>query len=109
MDASALTEYVVNTDTGRRVGARMFGATRRLHTPHLCAIEVTSALRGLVLGKKLTESRAQAARIWQLRHNLTTYDATYIALAEALDATLVTCDRKLAPAYGHYAEVELIA
>ena len=95
-----------------------------LHVPHLCAIEVASALRGLVSGKKLDATRAEAAlsdladlpatrhpaepflpRIWELRRNLTTYDAAYVTLAEALDATLITADRKLAPKYGHHARV----
>jgi predicted nucleic acid-binding protein len=84
------------------------------HMPHLAVIETASVLRRLVRAAKLTESRARNAlldmvelpfirhpheplleRIWQLRHNLTAYDATYVALAEALDATLVTCDGRL--------------
>ena len=47
-------------------------------------------------------------RVWDLRHNLTAYDATYVALAEALDAPLVTRDRRLACAAGHGAEIELL-
>ena len=47
-------------------------------------------------------------RIWQLRDNLTAYDAAYVALAEALDASLVTCDGKLRSASGHEARVEVI-
>lgn len=47
------------------------------------------------------------ARIWELRNNLTAYDAAYVALAEALDAPLVTTDAKLARASGHRARVEL--
>jgi predicted nucleic acid-binding protein len=39
-------------------------------------------------------------RIWELRHNLTAYDAAYVALAEALDAPLLTCDRALAAVPG---------
>ena len=46
-------------------------------------------------------------RIWELRYNLTTYDAAYIALAEALDAPLITVDGRLAQAPGHRATVEL--
>jgi predicted nucleic acid-binding protein len=46
-------------------------------------------------------------RIWALRHNLTAYDATYVALAEALDAPLLTRDRHLAAAPGHQARIEL--
>lgn len=47
-------------------------------------------------------------RIWELRRNVTAYDAAYLALAEALDAPLLTCDRALASAPGHRAAVELI-
>jgi predicted nucleic acid-binding protein len=47
-------------------------------------------------------------RIWELRATLTAYDAAYVALAEALDATLLTCDRKLASASGHSASVEIV-
>lgn len=84
------------------------------HMPHLAVIETTSVLRSLVRTSKLTESRAQGAlldlvelpfirhpheplleRVWELRANLSAYDAAYVALAEALDATLVTCNRRL--------------
>jgi len=47
-------------------------------------------------------------RIWDLRNNLTAYDATYVALAEALDAPLLTRDRRLAAAAGHRAQIELV-
>ena len=46
-------------------------------------------------------------RIWRLRHNLTAYDAAYLALAESLDAPLLTRDSALASAAGHHARVEL--
>jgi predicted nucleic acid-binding protein len=48
-----------------------------------------------------------AVRIWELRENLTAYDATYVALAEVLDAPMVTMDVRLAQAPGIRAEVEL--
>ncbi len=47
-------------------------------------------------------------RVWALRHNLTAYDATYVALAEALDAPLITCDARLAAAPGHTARIERV-
>lgn len=50
---------------------------------------------------------ALAPRVWQLRHNLTAYDATYVALAEALDAALLTTDKRLAQAPGHDAKIEI--
>ena len=47
-------------------------------------------------------------RVWDLRHSLTAYDAVYVALAEALDAPLITRDRRLAGAAGHGVEIELL-
>ena len=47
-------------------------------------------------------------RIWDLRNNLTGYDATYVALAEVLDTPLLTRDRRLATAVGHRAKIELV-
>jgi predicted nucleic acid-binding protein len=96
------------------------------YAPDLIDVEFASALRGLVVGAKLTPDRAVSAledftqfsiwrlphlpllgRVWQLRNNLTAYDATYIALSEALGLPLVTTDARLAGAAGHSAEVEL--
>jgi predicted nucleic acid-binding protein len=99
-----------------------------LHAPHLLDVEVLHALRGLVLGRKLTADRAQdvrtdladltivryphqplADRMWDLRANLTAYDAAFVVLAEALGAVLVTCDASLAAAPGHTASIEVFA
>ena len=96
-----------------------------LHAPHLIDTEMLHALRRLVLTGAISEDRASDARadfadlsitryphepfnelVWALRGNLTAYDATFVALAEALGAPLVTCDRKLADAPGHAARVE---
>ena len=96
-----------------------------LHAPHLFDVEVLHALRGLALGGLISESRSRRAlkalsdvrmtryplgplvsRIWDLRGNLTAYDAAYVSLAEALDAPLVTTDGKLGRASGHRARVE---
>lgn len=101
-------------------------ATAPMHVPHLIDAEVLNALRGLVLGRKISPDRANDARrdfatlhlirypirdlgdrIWRLRDNLTAYDACYVALAEALDCPLVTSDAKLAGAAGHVAQVEV--
>jgi len=98
---------------------------RKRKPPHLLDIEVMSALRGLQLGGKLDpataeqarsdhfafsitrhEARPLAERIWHLRHQCTSYDACYLALAEALEVPLYTCDAKLASA-GHDAEVRV--
>ena len=97
-----------------------------LQAPHLIDVELLNALRGLVAGGGLSEDRAAdvrddfadlsivrcghellADRMWELRHNLTAYDAAFVALAEALGVPLVTCDARLAASPGHDAHVEL--
>jgi predicted nucleic acid-binding protein len=97
-----------------------------LHAPHLIDVEVIHALRRLIAARELTEDRAAdvrsdfadlaivryahhplADRMWELRRNLTAYDAAFVALAEALGASLVTCDGRLARAGGHQAQIEV--
>ena len=97
-----------------------------LHAPHLIDTEVLHALRRMGLRREISDERAADARsdfaeltltrypheplsdrVWDLRHNLTAYDATFVALAEALEAPLVTCDARLAAAPGHRATIEL--
>lgn len=111
VDASAMVEALVGRDVDPELLESLSG---EVAAPHLLDIEVLSVLRGLVLGHKLTLERADearadhfdleilrhdaaplAARIWELRDQHTSYDATYLALAEAFDAPLHTCDRKL--------------
>lgn len=111
---------------GRDVDTTLLDALAgELAAPHLVDVEVMSALRGLHLGGKIDRAVAERAqrdhfaftisrhdveplaqRIWQLRHQFTTYDACYLALAEGLDAPLYTCDAKLATA-GHSATVRV--
>ncbi len=120
IEASAMVAALV----GRPRDDGLLDALRGdLYAPHLLDVEVLSVLRGLVLGGKLTPEQAEQARaeffaftiqrhetslfaerIWDLRHQFTTYDASYVALAEALQTTLVTCDGKLSRV-GHRAEV----
>lgn len=119
VDASAMVDALV----GRDVDARVLDAlTGEVHAPHLLDVEVLSVLRGLVVGGKLDPTCAEQARadhfafgiirheveplaerVWGLRHQFSAYEATYLALAEALDAPLHTCDSKLAT--GHAAPV----
>jgi len=123
LDASAMVEALI----GRDVADELLEAlTDGIHAPHLLDVEVMSVLRGLLLGGKLGNDLAEEARrdhfafaitryetppladrIWQLRHQFTSYDATYLALAEALDAPLYTCDAKLVSS-GHRAHVQLL-
>jgi len=102
-------------------------ATEELHAPGLVDVEVVSALRGLTLRGHLSATRAEdlltdfddlpmqrwpsadalRRRAFQLRDNVSAYDAAYVALAEALDCPLVTCDGRLARSRGHSAQIEV--
>lgn len=127
LDASALIEWLLQTSAAPRVEKRLFSRTTSLHAPHLLDVEVAQVLRRYVVTGHLTPARGEAAlqdlldlpltryphdlflwRIWELRDNLTAYDAAYVALAEALDAPLVTCDGRIASASGHHARVEVV-
>jgi predicted nucleic acid-binding protein len=98
-----------------------------LAAPELLDLEVVSVLRGQLIAGALDARRADLAlndlsvmpltraphlallpRCWELRENLTSYDASYVALAEALDVPLVTGDRRLARAPGPRCEIELL-
>jgi predicted nucleic acid-binding protein len=126
-DASAITELLLQTDRGVQVEHRLFRKSDDLHAPHLLDVEVLSALRRLVRSREIAVDRAEeaiedlallrivrhghrdlTARAWDLRLTLTAYDAMYVALAESLDAPVVTCDARLAAASGHSARIDVI-
>lgn len=122
VDASVVIELLVGNLDLPRLGDETLAA------PHLLDSEVTHALRGLVLRGHLTEEQGTAAmagfarlvvtrypaaglrtRMWELRHNLTAYDATYVALAELTGATaLLTTDVRLAAAAGPACHIEML-
>ncbi len=127
LDASAVVELLLGTERGRRVSAQIADPSVGLHVPHLVDVEVTQALRRYALDGELDGSSARMAledfraldltrhahepllgRVWELRRNLSAYDAVYVALAEALDSRLVTCDARLARAPGVTARVDLL-
>jgi len=127
LDASAAIEWILRTEAGGAIARRILSSGGSLHAPHLVDLEVASALRKHVALHGLIPRRAQEAlqdflrlnlrryphapllpRVWELRANLTAYDAAYVALAEALGATLLTCDGKIAAAAGHRAKVEVV-
>ena len=126
LDASAAVDWLLQTSAGRRIEKRIYSGNETLHAPHLLDLEVMQVLRRLALQGVVSVRRADEAvrdlldlrltryphlvflpRIWQLRHNLSAYDAAYIVLAEQLGATLVTRDARLASTSGHAAFVEL--
>lgn len=128
LDASALIEMLLSTPIGSAVAARVADPAVSLHAPALIDLEVVQALRRFERASILSRSQARQAltdlqsldlerhsheplidRVWKLRANLTAYDAAYVALAEALDAILLTCDARLAAAPGVGKIVEVVA
>ncbi len=127
VDASALLEALLRTPAAEAVERRLFDSRQTLHAPHLLDVEVAQVVRRYAAAGEIDHERGRAAladladfplrryphgvllpRVWELRNNLTAYDAVYVALAEALDASLLTRDQRLAAAAGHYARVELV-
>jgi len=127
VDASAMLEALLRTPAAQDVEDRLFAPGQTLHAPHLLDVEVAQVIRRYAAIGEINAERGRLAladladlpvrryahdfllpRIWQLRNNLTAYDAAYVALAEALDAKLLTRDRRLAAAAGHHAQIELI-
>ena len=127
LDASAAIEWLIKSSKGTKVDRRLFSRPVTIHVPHLLDVEIAQVLRRYVRERIMTASRGEEAlqdlhylpldryphdilmpRVWELRAALTAYDAVYVALAELLDAPLVTCDRKIGLASGHHAAVEVI-
>ena len=124
LDTSAALHAVAHRPAHPALLARL--RSDELVAPHVIDLELLEALRGLVRGRQVTLDQAAdirsdfdalsitryahgglADRIWELRHNLTAYDASYVALAEILDCPVVTSDAKMAKASGHRADVEV--
>jgi predicted nucleic acid-binding protein len=126
VDCSVVVDALTVVDDGDSLRARLVGEA--LHAPALLDYEIGSALRGLVLRRDLGAERAEEAladyeslpiRRWaagdalrrralSLRDNLSSYDAAYVALADALDCPLITRDARLGRSPGHEADVEVL-
>lgn len=127
LDASAALADVFGTGVNSAsIRVRIEAPGESLHAPHLLDVEMLHALRGLVLRGDVSLARSEEVReefaslrwsryshvafldrIWELKDNLTAYDAAYVALAEALDAPLITMDARLAQVPGIRAAVEV--
>jgi predicted nucleic acid-binding protein len=127
LDASAAVEVLLRTARGGPLAGPLLSWETSLHAPHLLDVEVAQVLRRFVARGELAPERARQAlqdladlpceryphdfllvRAWELRENLTAYDAVYVALAEILGATLLTTDGRISRAPGHSASVEVI-
>ncbi len=127
VDASALIDALLPIRDAAPVARRLFGSGDTLHSPHLLDLEVAQVLRRYARSNQVPLARCRTAlsdlgdipliryphdvllpRIWELRDHLTAYDAAYVALAEALDAPLLTRDKRLAAAPGHAARIEVV-
>ena len=126
-DASAVVGYLLRQPGHRLIADHLRANAADLHAPHLLDVEVTHTLRRYESQRAIDAGTASSLmailaafpirrhahtpllrRAWALRSNLTAYDAMYVALAEALDATLLTQDRRLGTAAGRFARVEVI-
>lgn len=127
LDASAVLDLLLATPEGRAVDLRLQASGEEVAAPHALDLEVAQVLRGMVARRELASERADRAlddltrlpvvrypeevllpRVWSLRQRATAYDAAYLALAEALDAVLLTSDRRIAEIPGHEAVVEVV-
>jgi predicted nucleic acid-binding protein len=127
VDASAVAEVVLRRPSAAAVEHRIHDMQESLHAPCLIDVEVANVVRRYAARGEAVDARGPQAledlvefpmhrhphlpllsRVWELRHNLSAYDATYVALAELLDAPLITLDRRLAASSGHRARIELI-
>lgn len=126
LDASAVLEWLLQTPAGQKIETRIYSRRESLHAPHLLDLEVAQVLRRFVREGSVSALRAGQLlddlqdmrlaryphfvllpRVWQLRQNLSAYDAAYLALAERIGAPLITSDSRLISAPGHRANVEL--
>jgi predicted nucleic acid-binding protein len=126
-DASALVAVLLRLPAASAVEDWLFAPGQTIHAPHLIDIEIAQVVRRYAASGVIDAPRGQATlanliafplrryphdlllpKVWALRNNLTAYDAAYVALAETLDAPLITRDRRLAAATGTAARIHLV-
>lgn len=127
VDASCILELLLNSPRAKSILEVLDDHADEISAPSLIDVEVCHVLRRYAMLKVISAQRGKEAveelaefplerfqqtvllsRMWQLRNNLTAYDAAYVALAEVLECALLTCDAKLASTKGHHAVIELI-
>jgi predicted nucleic acid-binding protein len=127
IDASAMVEWLLQLPRAHQVEHELADPERDLHVPHLLDVEVAQVVRRLVVSGRIGAMRGRQALddlasvdlvrhghdallplVWRMRDDLTAYDAVYVALAEVLDAPLLTLDGALAAAPGHRVDVVLV-
>ena len=127
LDASVVLELLLRSRVGLEIEERILSPQETLFAPHLLDLEVVQVLRRYCASGEIDSERGKEAiedlkdlpinryphdiflqRAWNLRHNMTAYDAVYVALAETLPAPLLTRDAHLASAPGHEALIELV-
>ena len=127
VDASSVLELLLRTSRAGAIEAQLLTPGETLHAPHLLDVEVLQVLRRFTLNRELSAARAELAlgdfaglriqryahelflaRAWELRSNFSAYDAMYVALSEALQARLLTHDKRLAQAARRFIDVEAV-
>ncbi|MCB9667635.1 MAG: type II toxin-antitoxin system VapC family toxin [Myxococcales bacterium] len=127
LDASIVIELLLRLPRADLVHRRLRTEISQLYVPHLMDVEVGQVLRRFMLRGEISASRARQAladlellpisrcahlpllqRAFQFASNLTVYDAVYLALAESLEASLLTLDKALLSANAHHVHVELL-
>ena len=127
VDASAMVALLLRTSAAPAIEARLFGGRHTFHAPELIDVEVTQVLRRYSISGQLDEEHGRTVltdlmefpmrrhahgvlmqRVWELRHNLSAYDAFYLALAESLDAALLTDDQRLVTAARRHSWVQIL-
>ena len=127
LDASAVVDLLIKPAAETDELRARIRAASTVYGPHLLDTEVTNILRRHVLRGRMDQFSARRAlrrlavmrlRLWPhqpfigrafaLRHQLTAYDAIYVAMAEATGATLLTRDARLARTAGHRARIEVV-